>query len=312
MQKSFPKITIVLATYQSNFIWLRELLESLRKQTYPNYEVLICDDFSDPEIYKGIRQIAEKELCSVSYQICQNQINMGSNKTFERLTDMAEGDYIAYCDQDDIWEKEKLEILYREAIKKDAVMVYSDMSIIDEKGRVCYRSLKQLRRRIRYRAGADLTAYYLFSNCSAGCSMMIKSSVAKRAIPFLKEFVCDQWLAVYAAASGTIGFVKKTLVRYRQHNRNQSGVLKDIDSQEKYYQKRILPSWYAVKELEKRGIHYKGERQSKAFAKARIEQNIKEIWKYRFLCRKYAYFEILVCYIKKEKVSSLLNRIRER
>jgi hypothetical protein len=36
---------------------------------------------------------------------------MGSNKTFERLTAFAEGKYVAYCDQDDIWEDNKIELL---------------------------------------------------------------------------------------------------------------------------------------------------------------------------------------------------------
>lgn len=35
----------------------------------------------------------------------QNKKNIGSNKTFELLTSIADGDYIAYCDQDDIWEQ---------------------------------------------------------------------------------------------------------------------------------------------------------------------------------------------------------------
>lgn len=312
MQKQLPKITIVLATYYPNFIWFRELLESLQKQTYPNYEVIVGDDASADEVYQKIIQQIEEILENVPYIICQNRENMGSNGTFEKLTCMAQGDYIAYCDQDDIWEKEKLEYLYQEAARQDASMVYSDMSVIDQTGKVIYSSLRQLRKRIRYLEGEDLASYYLFSNCSAGCSMMIKSQIAKQAVPFLKDFICDQWLAVYAAVYGKIVFVNKTLVRYRQHARNQSGVLKDIQNKEEYYQKRVFPSWYAIKELERRGIHYKNEKQSRAFAKARVEKKIKDIWKYRYLCKKYAYFEIALKYIKTKKVSKIFNLIRQR
>lgn len=311
MQK-LPKITIVLATYQPKEEWFCELLESLRKQTYPNYEVLIWDDASGIEFYAKIEQIVKEKLESIPYIIYQNVENIGSNGIFEKLTCLAKGEYIAYCDQDDIWEEQKLEILYQEAVTQNAIMVYSDMSVIDEKGTLCYQSLRQYRKRIRYRGGENLTPYYLFSNCSAGCSMMIKTFIAQRAVPFFSGFVYDQWLSVYASAYGKIKFIDQTLVRYRRHSNNQSGVLKGIESKETYFQKIVFSSWNAIQELEKRNIHYKKEQQVKEFAKARVEQNIKIIWKYRCFCKKYAYFEILIKYLKSKKVSCLLRWIQQR
>ena len=59
---------------------------------------------------------------------------LGSNRTFERLTEEAEGEYFAYCDQDDVWLPEKLAVLQEALEREKALLVCSDMYIIDGGG----------------------------------------------------------------------------------------------------------------------------------------------------------------------------------
>ena len=65
------------------------------------------------------------------YELQRNERNLGSNRTFELLTENSDGAYIAYCDQDDIWFPEKILRLYEAIQGGNSIMAYCDMCVID-------------------------------------------------------------------------------------------------------------------------------------------------------------------------------------
>ena len=120
-----PLVSILMAVYHPNDEWLARQLASLNRQTYDNLELIVCDDGPDRPagqdvIHRYISRFA------VSYVV--NTRNMGSNWTFERLTAMAAGTYVAYCDQDDIWEEDKIDRLVRRLEETGANLCFSDLS----------------------------------------------------------------------------------------------------------------------------------------------------------------------------------------
>ena len=120
-----PLIAILMAVYEPRMDWLREQLESLNAQTYPNLRLYIRDDCSPAVPFEEIRALVETCITKFPFTIARNAENVGSNKTFERLTEEAEGDLFAYCDQDDVWLPEKLEILQEEMERTGALLVCS-------------------------------------------------------------------------------------------------------------------------------------------------------------------------------------------
>src|SRR5690606_11082718 len=116
----------VMAIYNPNMQWLEQQLYSLNEQSYENIQLLIIDDCSTEIKYDDICACIKKCISNFPYNICRNEKNIGSNKTFEKLTRMAEGKYIAYCDQDDIWCKDKLSILVSLIESNGALLVCSD------------------------------------------------------------------------------------------------------------------------------------------------------------------------------------------
>ena len=72
---------------------------SLEAQTYPNLELIIRDDCSPTVPFEQICECAATCIRSFPYEISRNERNVGSNQTFEWLTQQARGEYIAYCDQ---------------------------------------------------------------------------------------------------------------------------------------------------------------------------------------------------------------------
>lgn len=302
-----PLISILMAVYEPRMDWLRQQLVSLNEQTYPNLRLYIRDDCSPTVPYEQIQSCVRDCITRFPYVITRNEKNLGSNATFELLTKEAEGDLFAYCDQDDVWLPEKLTVLQAAMERERAVLAYSDVSAVDDEGKLLARSLRELRPRLTYLEGSDLAPKLFFRNCVAGCAMLVNSNIAKRAIPFPRQTVCDHWIALLAATEGTIAFVPDQLVRYRQHKHNQTGVLAGVSDKQSYLRYKVAP-------LEERLTCYRQhtvpQEEIEAFVRARIDGRIIMIWKYRALAPHEAEFEIAAHLLPDGLISWMLRRVK--
>lgn len=244
-----PLVSILMAVYKPNEKWLIEQLVSLNEQIYNNLELLVYDDCPNFPVQEDY---FKKYITNFNYTLIRGTENQGSNKAFEELTKNADGEFFAYCDQDDIWEKEKISVMMKKFIEDDVTLVYSDLLIIDEKSMTIANSLTDIRKRIVYKSGYNLAEELLMTNFVTGCALVVKKNIAKKSIPFEETLIHDQWIAIMAALNGKIEFINKPLVKYRRHGNNQTGILKDIYDKKTYYNKRIDEFIYRYKSLETR------------------------------------------------------------
>jgi len=236
-------VNIVLATYKPNLVYFEKLLCSLNNQSYPNIDIIIRDDSDDDATFTEISELVKKIITNFNYTLLRNDRNVGSNKTFEMLTKDAKGDFIAYCDQDDIWEKGKISKLVKCIEKENSILCYSDLSIIDKNDILLAKSFRDINIRLKHMYADGLFGYFLRRNSVTGCTMLINSKIAKEAIPFCHEYyVHDHWLALYASMKGKISYVEEPLVRYRIHDNNQIGasMLKGINNKKDYLNKKLF------------------------------------------------------------------------
>lgn len=320
IDKKSPLISILLAVYNPNYEWFREQLISLNNQTYNNLELIIYDDCPEnPFDEKFINQYINK----FKYKIIRGKINRGSNKAFEELTRVGQGKYFAYCDQDDIWHEDKLQILFDTIQKDNSVLSYSEMSVIDENGNHKFNSLLEAKPRLNYIYGENLTTSFFFKNCVSGCCMLIKSDIAKSAIPFSGYIVHDQWLCIVASLYGAISFVDKPLCKYRIHSRNQTGSLKNIYTKEDYYNLRVNTLKERINELNRilinirkndlevsKNYKYINIVDIEVFCSMRMEKNLKGIFQYRYLCKNEAYFEIVIKYMPEIFFKYIVSKLK--
>ncbi|PEG28448.1 glycosyl transferase [Clostridium neonatale] len=236
METDKPLVSILLAVYKPNEKWLIEQLISLNEQSYENLELIVYDDCSENPVNE---ELFTSNITNFSFKIIRGTENKGSNIAFEELTKVGNGEYFAYCDQDDIWEKDKISLMMEKFDEEDVTLVCCDLSIIDENSKKTHESIRDIRKRIVYKSGYELAKDLLISNFVTGCAMIVRKDVVLKAIPFLDELVHDQWIAIIAGLNGKIEFIDKRLVRYRQHSNNQTGILKDVYDKESYYKKRI-------------------------------------------------------------------------
>lgn len=97
---------VLLASYNGEK-YIGEQLDSILRQTYPHVEIYVRDDGSTD----GTREILKKyEAAHASLHVVESEENLGYPQCFYALTDlMPKGDYFFFCDQDDVWHKEKIE-----------------------------------------------------------------------------------------------------------------------------------------------------------------------------------------------------------
>ncbi|MDQ0221228.1 glycosyltransferase family 2 protein [Peribacillus cavernae] len=256
---SMSNITVVLATYRPNLEYIKKQLISIDNQNYTKLDLIVCDDSDNSSYFQLIEKILKETIKNKKFSLIKNEKNIGSNKTFEKLTLLASGEYIAYCDQDDIWEPDKLNKLYKELQDKKALVCYSDLSIINEKDEKIADSFKEISKRLEHIYGENKFDYFIRRNSITGCTMLIDSSTAKSSLPFpdYKVYVHDHWLALFASLNGRVAYVKEPLVQYRIHANNQIGskILDGINKRDDYFNKKLLFENEKVELLKKRKLN---------------------------------------------------------
>lgn len=131
--------SIALTTYNGEQFVLTQL-ESLSNQTIKDIEIVVCDDGSSDATCEILKQYAIKEPRMRFYR---NDINLGFKKNFEKVIGLCHGDYIALCDQDDIWLPNHIELLLQHMDEK-AQIVCGNSLLIDENDRETGKTLSYL------------------------------------------------------------------------------------------------------------------------------------------------------------------------
>ncbi len=296
-----------MAIYEPNTGWLMEQLKSIDRQTYPNINIYAIDDCSCSVEYSKIEDCFKECIKNFSYKLSRNEKNLGSNSTFEKLTEIADGEFYAYCDQDDIWLPHKIVSLYEAIGLKNSAMAYCSVSVIDHTGKLKAKTLSELYPRFKCIEGAGLSECYFFRNCSLGCASLYHGSVAKKALPFPKHTVYDHWLAIIASGEGKVVWVKEPFVYHRIHNGNQTGVLTGITDKASYTKLRIEP----LKErLEFYIRYFSPSDRFISFVNARINGTLYKIWEGKEYCIYDALFEIAMRFLPDLVFKKIVEKLR--
>ncbi len=250
MTENKPLISILMAVYEPRMDWLRQQLLSLEAQDYPNLRLYIRDDASPDVTAEDVARLAGECIRSFPFTVERNEKNLGSNGVFEHLVTEAEGEYFAFCDQDDVWLPEKLSVLQETMERERALLVCSDMTIIDDTGRETAGSITEIRRHHVFRSGEGLWDTLWYSNFASGCALLVRSGEAKRAVPFDPYMYYDHYIALCCADRGrVISLPERKLLRHREHGGNQSSLLRGVMDRESYYRVRVEEKLRAVEWL---------------------------------------------------------------
>lgn len=210
-----PLVSIALCTY-NGARFIREQLESLLQQDYPNLEVVVCDDRSLDDTVRVISSYKDPRIT----RIVVNETNLGFRRNFVKAFGLCRGELIAPCDQDDIWLPNKISMLVNCLIAGGHTMVYCDSAYVAEDGTPLNRNQSD---DIPTYSGNDPTAL-VARNCVSGHAMLFRREVLAAAHPIPQRQYHDWWIAMVAASMGSVQFVKAPLVKFRRHSATQTRI----------------------------------------------------------------------------------------
>ena len=124
-----PLVSVIMPTYNSGK-FLAESIESILNQTYKHLELLITDDCSSDEDTINLLEKYQKEDNRV--RVVSLKQNSGPGVARNHSIERAQGQYIAFCDSDDRWMPNKLEIQLATMTKTGKALCCSSYIICDD------------------------------------------------------------------------------------------------------------------------------------------------------------------------------------
>ncbi len=216
--RQFPLVSIVMATYNGER-FLEAQMDSVLNQSYPSMEIIVVDDGSTDRTAAILETYAKKHS-NIKLHFAGGK-NLGYIKNFEKGCRLASGDYISFCDQDDVWNADKTTLLMK-AIG-DHPMVYCDDELVDQQLNSLHKKHSDLKKLKSF----DNCLYFATDNCVGGHDFIMRREVFLNADPFPVEMPYDLWCAFVATFQGTIQYVDQPLVKWRQHTHNITTAAKD-------------------------------------------------------------------------------------
>ena len=218
-------ISIALCTYNGER-YLGDLLDSLCAQETRPVELIVCDDSSTDSTLQLIYSF--KHTAPFDVRVLVNRKHQGVIRNFERALSACRGEYIALCDQDDVWKPDKLKKLLTlvEQMETESghgpYFVHSDVDLVDsklDKTGISFLEHQGLKPPEKYQYKTLIAQNYI-----PGCSTLFSRDLLDYALPIPETAVMhDWWLALIASMAGEIRYEPSRTVLYRQHDANVLG-----------------------------------------------------------------------------------------
>lgn len=221
-------IDLLLVTYNSA-LYLNETINSVLRQDYPHWRLLIGDGGSKDNTLEIIQKYALKypdKICLISFEKYSNPCQY-----FSALLRKSISDYVMFCDHDDVWLPDKISKTF--SVMKQAetehgsdmpLLVFTDKRVVDEDLHV----LSDSSFKYQHLNPQNISFNRLLvQNVPSGCTMMINRSLVDLSLPIPAEAVMhDHWISLVAAAFGHLIYLNEPTMLYRQHNNNYYGASK--------------------------------------------------------------------------------------
>ena len=221
-------IAILLATYNGEK-YISEQLESILAQTFQDYTIYIHDDGSTDNTIGIIGGYVEQYPKKIKL-LEDSQRHRGPRYSFMWLLQQVDCDYYMFCDQDDVWLKDKIQLSLDKLRKLEennpqkAALVHTEMKIVDENLNMISESLYAT---MRIKPSiVDTFRFMGVCSCGPGCTMIFNNKAKSLSLDYdnLDGIpMHDWWVAINTVKNGVVGFLKTPTMLYRQHSQNTVG-----------------------------------------------------------------------------------------
>lgn len=252
-------VAILMATYNGES-FLQDQINSLLRQTYDDYVLIIRDDFSSDSTVSIIDEFC-KNYPDKIIKVCGQLTDVrGAKNNFGYLAkyvnDNYDFQYYMFCDQDDYWLDTKIETSIQNVKEVESVnsrnlpiLLHTDLVVVDENLSVLNKSYFDYK---SIDPNINSINRLLIQNNVTGCTMMwnkaLNDLVMNNSDVLSSSIVMhDWWYALVASAFGKIVVDYHSTIKYRQHSKNVVGVIKTNSI--RYILKRLSDTEFVRKSL---------------------------------------------------------------
>ena len=231
------KLSVAMATY-NGAEFVEEQLESIRKQTMKVDEVRICDDRSSDNMVSVVKEYIHKHGLEGSWSIEVNPENLGYASNFMKAAKQTTGDFIFFCDQDDIWIEDRVERMMQLMEQHSEILLLGSEfeSFVSSEDAP---SVPEWEQKMIKNDGTleqkQFDAENVFIGCQ-GCTMCVRRELLDRAMPYWYEgWAHDEFVWKLALCMDGLYMYHSYTLKRRLHSNNVTmRKVRDINKRIKY------------------------------------------------------------------------------
>ena len=218
-----------MTTYNGEKYIIKQL-DSIRIQTRIPDEVIICDDCSTDSTLELVSQYIKKWKLS-NWQFIAGKDNLGWKRNFYKALNLTHGDVVFFCDQDDIWKHNKIELMYETISENDEIEVLCcTTSFIDGEDKLIHVSSEALPygKKGNQKIIQNVVNKKFIYSIMPGCTMGITRKFIKRLSAELQDeditskIPHDALFWKTATLENCAFILNEDLIMYRIHSSNSS------------------------------------------------------------------------------------------
>lgn len=218
-------ISVAMTTFNGEK-YIEKQIESIIHQSLSVDEIIVCDDGSTDHTVELIKKY--------DVTLIQNSKNLGYKLNFKKAMEKSKGDYIFLCDQDDIWEKDKVkDMMHIMESHKNIHVLASSFTYIDGQDQMILTTLNKgysnnnlYNKEVEKNALVSvLTDEFIYGNYFQGCALVMDKQTKDFVVQHFDDRLPHDWIiSLYASIDGGMYFYNKPEFKYRIHSDNSIGV----------------------------------------------------------------------------------------
>lgn len=220
-------VDILMAAYNGER-YIREQIESIQSQSFADWRLLISDNCSSDGTLDIVHAITSKDS---RIKVVSEGVRYGSAKAnFMGLLAKATAPYVMFCNQDDVWFLNKVELSLDRMEELEDVegpdkphMVFTDMKVVNSGLGIVHESFEKFS---HIDSSRTSFSWLLEHAVGVGCAMMVNRravELASMAENIESVATYDWWLSLVCSAFGSITYIDSPTSLYRQHEDNEVG-----------------------------------------------------------------------------------------